>query len=177
MHLRSSNPAVIWITGLPGSGKTTLAIELQNHLGRKELRAIHLDGDQLRAAMSYQDALDMKSRLALAQTYQKLTEILNKQGFTVIVSTVSLFSEIFESNRVIFNNYFEILLDVNFAILESGPRSAQYKQKKDVYNHQIVPEFPKNPNLTLKADIIEDRYNWLKSAISEIEIALDLNVK
>ena len=39
---------VIWITGLSGAGKTTLAIELVQKLERLNIKPVRLDGDSLR---------------------------------------------------------------------------------------------------------------------------------
>ena len=164
---------VIWITGLPGSGKTTLAGSLKIHLEKQGFNVIHLDGDQLRAALNAESVLDLEGRKSLANSYQKLSKLLNDQGFIVIVSTVSLFSEVFEKNRQIFRNYFEILLNADQSFLESGPRKLQYAEPENVYTKNIVPEFPPHPNLTLSANDSKERGLWLEIAISKLTIFLD----
>ena len=168
-----SGSLVIWITGLPGSGKTTLARSLKIHFENQGFNVIHLDGDQLRAALNAENVLDLDGRKRLANSYQKLSKLISDQGFIVIVSTVSLFSEVFETNRKIFLNYFEILLNADQTFLESGPRKLQYEEPENVYTKNIIPEFPAHPNLILSANDSEDRDLWLEIAHSKISIFLD----
>lgn len=170
-----SAPLVIWITGLPGSGKTTLAASLKLHLASKGLQVIHLDGDQLREAFNAHHILDIDGRKKLANSYQKLTKLINDQGFTVIVSTVSLFSEIFSTNRELFQKYFEIFLNTDQGLLIAGPRKKQYEEKDNVYTKNISPEFPTDSNLILFATKSEDRSKWLNSVILQIDSELGSN--
>ena len=166
---------VIWITGLPGSGKTTLASGLKQHLVEKGLNVIHLDGDQLRAALNAEEILDLPGRKKLANSYQNLTRLLLAQGINVVVSTVSLFSNIFTSNRELFPKYFEIFLEADQDLLESGPRSIQYAEQKNVYTKDISPDFPENPSLTLYAHNSRAREKWLEIASSALDEVLKLN--
>lgn len=42
----------IWLTGIPGSGKTTLANLLKDYFQKKNIPAIVLDGDEMRKTIS-----------------------------------------------------------------------------------------------------------------------------
>ena len=92
-----TNPGrVIWITGLSGSGKTTLAKALQKELPG----SILLDGDELREALgSANHGFDVESRKKLAKTYARLAGLLARQGFIVLVATISLFHDLHAWNR------------------------------------------------------------------------------
>ena len=107
---------VIWITGLSGAGKTTLAKGLSLRLENSKLRPILLDGDTLRNIFQ-KDGSDAQSykrdtRLNLALQYGLICQTLSDQGFTVIISTIAMFNEIYAWNRENLNNYFEIFLKV-----------------------------------------------------------------
>lgn len=163
MSLNSAEKAspLIWITGMPGSGKTTLAKDLVSSLKIKGKFCIHLDGDELRHILKKENSdLDYspENRIDLALLYSRLAVALNSQGFIVIVSTVSLFWKVHELNRLSAKNYFEVFLDVDTSLLETGPRRKLYE---NVLRNQLTPEFPISPDIILNANNLADRASWL----------------
>jgi adenylylsulfate kinase-like enzyme len=50
--LRRGRGATIWLTGLPGAGKSTIALELELRLLRAGVSAYRLDGDVLRSGLN-----------------------------------------------------------------------------------------------------------------------------
>lgn len=163
-------PGVVWITGLPGVGKTTLARALVDTLFVKTgVRAVHLDGDSMRSALSTFDHRE-SARKKLALAYQGLAQILADQGFVVIVSTVSLFWEIHESNRERLIGYFEVFLDIPREALEAGPRSELYKGSPALDASQTA-QFPRHPHIRLELNSEGDRDHWLQNL--EAAIGLD----
>lgn len=143
---------VIWITGLSGSGKTTLARALQASLPG----SILLDGDELREALGSADSgFDRNSRLRLASSYSRLAALLAKQGFTVIVATISLFHEIHAWNRANMPGYLEIFLDVPLEVRQSrDPKGLYAKDAQDKTSQMagggVKAEFPLEPHLRLE---------------------------
>ena len=107
---------VLWITGLSGSGKTTLAIEVVRQLREKCSVVISLDGDRLREMFvieaANRESYEHKGRLKLAMQYAHLCKILSMQGFTVVISTISMFREVHTWNRTHLPGYFEVYLKV-----------------------------------------------------------------
>lgn len=105
---------IIWITGLSGAGKSTIALSLRSKLIHLGNQAILLDGDLMREAM--QDphyGFDRKSRIAGAYRYSRFAKMFAEQGFTVIVATISLFHEIHEWNRENLSGYLEVFIDTD----------------------------------------------------------------
>ena len=84
---------ILWFTGQPGSGKTTLAErfikdKLIGFMKIQPVRIIHIDGDDLR------DLTDNKSysedgRRKNIELAQHMARVLDNKGFTVVVSLVS----------------------------------------------------------------------------------------
>ena len=129
------NGQVIWITGLSGAGKTTLAKGLNLRLKKKHLRPILLDGDLLRSIFTAKNVAEQSysrnSRINLGLRYGLLCKALANQGFTVIIATISMFDEIFSWNRENLQNYLEIYLKVPLDELYLRDQKKIYQRYKD----------------------------------------------
>lgn len=109
-------PSVVWITGLSGAGKSELSGELVSRLRAKNVSAVLLDGDELRAVFGV-TAINSSNygragRLALSMQYAHLCRIIASQGLTVVIATISLFREVHVWNRANLPGYFEVYLKV-----------------------------------------------------------------
>lgn len=163
MSTEKTPPAspLLWITGLPGSGKSTLANQVVSVIRISGRQCVLLDGDSLRAILGRTNPdsdYSMQSRKEIAMTYSKIGALLNSQGLMVVISTVSLFWEVQEFNRKNLPNYCEVFLDVDLDLLHSGERKNLYDS---VLRETLIPEFPKNPDIILRATKAIDRKNWL----------------
>ena len=103
---------IIWITGLPGSGKTTLAVNLKSILETKvSNNIVILDGDNIRKMFPYKISYSNEDRRKLALFYSELALLIDQSDCIVICSFVALFHSVHEHTRVNANDYFEIFLD------------------------------------------------------------------
>jgi len=123
---------VIWITGLSGTGKSTLAQEVVLHLKAAGISVVMLDGDELREILGAvevnADNHGRNRRLALAMQYAKLCRILASQGLTVVIATISLFHEVHAWNRSNLPGYFEVYLKVPFDELRRRDPKGIYRR-------------------------------------------------
>ena len=167
--VKTQSPGMVyWITGLPGSGKTTLAEDLSKYLTTHGRQLLHLDGDQLREILGRENAesdYTLENRLKLAEIYSRLAQLISGQGLDVIVSTVSLFHSVQKRNRMEIPCFTEIFLDVSFDVLKSGPRSFLYEE---TLSRGFQPEFPLKPDLILTAQCVGDRLNWFEKLRVEL---------
>lgn len=137
---------VIWITGLPGVGKTQLAQALAARLGDTQ-PCLVLDGDALREALApLGGGYDETGRRRLAATYSNLAALADAQDFTCIVATVSLFAEVHARNRERFVRYLEVLLVCDEAERERR-RPAEHFADGPRPGADIAPEWPRQPHL------------------------------
>lgn len=146
---------VYWITGLPGSGKTTVGNALYYKM-KKQSPVILLDGDVLKSIVSESHpGYSREERLARAKKYSLLCKMISDQGINVIICTVAMFDEIREWNREIFAHYIEIFLNVSMEVLRKRDRKNLYSkatEQDELPGVHYDAEFPKNPDIILKTD-------------------------
>jgi adenylylsulfate kinase-like enzyme len=164
---------LIWITGLPGSGKSTLAASLTTYLRQRGLTVVHLDGDQLREAIAVRQGYDTETRLNFAKSYQAISKVLISQNICVVMSTVSMFKEIYESNRNDFPDYFEVYLDVDFETRNLSGREDLYSKVEFAPGVNQQVDLPTDSDLVLKANSKTDRTTWLEILILKLNGRLE----
>ena len=80
---------VVWITGKPSSGKTTLALAVHRVLVHERTGACVLDGDRVRAALVPEPGYDPKSRDEFYATLANLAALLARQDLVVLVAATA----------------------------------------------------------------------------------------
>ena len=156
--MHTSTGRVIWLTGLSGAGKSTLARALLPLLPG----AVLLDGDELRAVLGAQNTgFDANSRKNLALTYARIAALLARQGFTVVMATISLFHEVHAWNRENLPGYLEVFLDVpEEERRRRDPKGLYAAEKAGNLRHmagaETVVELPLAPHLRLDAATAPD---------------------
>lgn len=113
--------------------------------------AILLDGDELREALgAAQSDFDADSRKRLALTYARLASLLARQGFMVIVATISLFHEVHAWNREHLPGYLEGFLDVSETERRKrDPKGLYAANMRDMAGSKVPAEPPLKPHLRL----------------------------
>ncbi len=148
MKKKLKNKGILfWVTGLSGSGKTTIAKIILPKIIQKFGPTIHLDGDQLRKDLklygySYNDRLDNSKKMT------NIAKIITDQNINVVFSILGLISKIRVRNKKIFKNYIEIFINTKLENIIKLKKKKTYYQKKNVVGVNIKPEFPK------KSDVI-----------------------
>jgi adenylyl-sulfate kinase len=84
--------ATIWLTGLPASGKSTIAAAVEERLVLSGRSAYRLDGDQLRMGLNRDLGFDWESRTENIRRTAEVARILADAGVVVLVSVVSPYS-------------------------------------------------------------------------------------
>lgn len=136
---------VYWITGLSGSGKTTVARLLCERLRASERPAVFLDGDELRSILADDLGYDSASRLACAMRYARLVREFSSQGVRIVIATISMFHEVRRFNRTGIARYCEVWLRVPIAELER-------RDPKGIYGRARRGELENVPGLDLPVE-------------------------
>lgn len=84
-----SRGAVVWISGLPSSGKSTLAIAARARLQGAGFASCVLDGDAIRGALVPSPGYDDESRERFYRTLGNLAALLVEQGIVVLVAATA----------------------------------------------------------------------------------------
>ncbi len=139
---------VIWITGLSGVGKSTIAASVVARFRQRSIAAILLDGDALREALG-ETGLDQDSRKQLAFRYARLAWLFADQGLIAVVATISLRHAIHAFNREQSGRYLEVLIDAD-PVLRS--RRSNDRTGGPRVGDEIAAQFPLLPHLHLSND-------------------------
>lgn len=149
MKLKKNKGILFWITGLSGSGKTTIANKIERNILHKYGPTICLSGDDVRKIFNYKK-FSRKNRLSYALSYSQLCKKITNKNINVIFSTVSLFHKVRKFNRLNINNYLEIYIrsDINKVIKQK--KKFFYKgNHKNIVGKNIKAEFPTSPHITI----------------------------
>ena len=144
---------LIWITGLSGSGKTSIGKEVFKKLKKFEPATLFLDGDNYRELFdSY--GYSREDRLVVAKKIIKLCYFLIQQDINVVCCTISLFNEIHKENRRLFDEYYEIYISCQMEELVRRDQKGLYSKAlagkiNNVVGVDIDFDMPTQPFLSL----------------------------
>ena len=170
---------IIWITGLPGSGKTTLAKKIKSKLDHKiSNNVVLLDGDNVRSILPYQISYSNEDRKKIALFYSELALLIEKSNCIVICSFVALFHNIQEHTRLKATDYFEIFLNPSLDELVKKNKKDLYSENSDYMLNQFTKhEFPKNPDLIINSiinGVYQDNSNEITNKLfKKLEVKLN----
>jgi len=164
-----------WFTGLPCSGKTTVARKAQEILQQQGYRVELLDGDELRKHFSAGVGFSKEDRSNHLKRVSFLAHLLTKHGVIVLASFVSPYRENRDyARQLIGKQFFEIYADAPLEVCIKRDVKGMYKKAlageiKDFTGVQDPYEVPPSPELVLKTaeepleQSVEKLFAFLKS--------------
>jgi adenylylsulfate kinase-like enzyme len=163
---------IIWLIGLSGAGKTTIASEMYTRLQCDTDNLVLLDGDVLRDVWGDKPGHDISGRMLNAHRISHLCKMLDEQGIHVIASVLSNFPEWQAWNREHFSTYFEIYLDVPLDVVEARDTKGIYAahragREPNVVGLDIPFTPPANPDMVLDSSGAHDSAVVLAARIIE----------
>ena len=88
MHHRS---AVLWFTGLPGAGKSTIANLVESGLNARGIHTIMLDGDNVRHGLNRDLGFTESDRVENIRRIGEVAKLMTEAGLIVLCSFISPF--------------------------------------------------------------------------------------
>lgn len=126
--------ATVWLTGLPGAGKTTLARELERRLLSTAGAVCVLDGDELREGLSRDLGLSREDRGEQARRAAEVAALLSKSGTVAVVALVSPYKadrcRARELHERLGLRFLEVWLDTPLAICERRDPKGLYARAR-----------------------------------------------
>ncbi len=149
MKINKKEGILFWITGVSGSGKTTIGKKIHKEINKKYGSTVMISGDNIRNIFQIKK-YDFENRKKIAENYSKFCKYLVKNKINVIFATVSLFHDIHEKNKRIFKNYIEIFIDCKINVVKKISKKKIYlKPEKNIWGRNLKPQYPKKPKIII----------------------------
>lgn len=149
---------VIWLTGLPGSGKSTTAKILESRLRCLGLKVECLDGDDLRKTISPDVGFSRQDRELHCRRVTYISSLLARNGIVAIVALVSPYRTIREYARDNIQNFVEVWVKCSLDTCTRRDPKKLYKNANEgkisnMTGVQDSYEPPINPEVIIDTEI------------------------
>jgi bifunctional enzyme CysN/CysC len=150
----------IWLTGLPGAGKTTLASALEQRLRDQGRPTCVLDGDGLRAGLCRDLGFSEADRIENIRRVAEVARLMVDAGLTVMVALVSPFRAQRRLARQLLSDgeFIEVFVDTPLEECERRDPKGMYAMArrgklKDFTGIDSPYERPENPELRIDTSV------------------------
>lgn len=126
---------VLWMTGLSGSGKTTIAKIVEGELRERGLKVERLDGDTVRQNLTSDLGFSKEDREKNIERVTFVAKLLSRNGVACICSFISPYTAIREKVRRETTNFIEVYIDADLdTVIE--------RDVKGLYKKAMAGEIP-----------------------------------
>ncbi|MGH2694108.1 MAG: adenylyl-sulfate kinase, partial [Actinomycetota bacterium] len=122
--------AVIWFTGLSGSGKTTIAHGVQDKLMESGVPVEILDGDVVRENLSKGLGFSKEDRDTNIRRIAFVAHLLQRNGVFVITAAISPYRSVREEARVMIKDFIEVFADAPLEVCEERDVKGLYQKAR-----------------------------------------------
>lgn len=150
-------PVVVWLTGLSGSGKSTIADTLELRLFTLGYSTYTLDGDNVRHGLSNDLGFAEADRAENIRRVAELAKLMADAGLIVIAAFISPFISERENARKIIalNEFVEVFVDTPFDVCEARDPKGLYEKAragklKNFTGIDSEYQKPTNPEIVLR---------------------------
>jgi len=128
---RGHTGAILWLTGLPGAGKSTLARSIERRIFDRGGTPILLDGDTLRAGLNSDLGFSPQDRSENVRRLAEVAAHLARNGFIAIVAAISpAAADRVRAREIGKQRFHEIYVDAPQEVCERRDPNGQYRQAR-----------------------------------------------
>ena len=157
--LINQKPILIWLSGISGSGKSTIANELEKKLYENNFLSYLLDGDNIRIGLNKDLGFTDDDRKENIRRISEVSRLMLDAGLIVITAFISPFKEERQlaKSLVLEENYFLVHVDCSVEKCEERDVKGLYKKARagEIKNFTGIDspyEVPENPNLIVNTE-------------------------
>jgi len=154
--LKNQKPAVLWLTGLSGAGKSTIANMVEKKLARMNRHTFLLDGDNVRHGLNRDLGFTDADRVENIRRLGEVAKLMTDAGLIVITAFISPFRSERDMVRQMIRagEFFEIHVDTPLAVAEERDVKGLYKKARagELKNFTGIDspyEAPLNPEIRI----------------------------
>ena len=152
----NQKPAIFWMTGLSGSGKSTIANAVEHQLAQKGFHTFLLDGDNVRHGLNKDLGFTEADRIENIRRIGEVSKLMMDAGLVVITAFISPFQSERKMVRELVdaNEFVEIFIDTPLHLAEERDVKGLYAkaragQLKNFTGIDSPYERPTKPEITI----------------------------
>jgi adenylylsulfate kinase len=157
-QLNGHRGCTVWLTGLSGSGKSTIAVELEKRLWDRGVRAYILDGDNVRHGLNKNLGFSPADRTENIRRIGEVAKLFTEAGMVAITAFISPYREDRDQVRALMpDDFVEVLVECPLEVCEQRDVKGLYQkaragQIKEFTGISAPYEPPAKPELALRTD-------------------------
>ena len=159
--MKHQKPAVLWLTGLSGSGKSTIANILEKKLARMNRHTFLLDGDNVRHGLNKDLGFTEADRVENIRRVGEVAKLMADAGLIVITAFISPFRSERDMVRAMMppGEFIEVLVDTPLEVAEARDVKGLYAkarsgQLKNFTGIDSPYEAPENPEIHIDTTVM-----------------------
>ncbi len=131
-ELKHQKPAVLWFTGLPGAGKSTIANLVEKKLAALGRHTMMLDGDNVRLGLNKDLGFTVPDRIENVRRISEVARLMAEAGLMVIAATISPFAAERAKVRALVpaGEFWEIFVDTPLEEAEKRDTKGLYRKAR-----------------------------------------------
>jgi adenylylsulfate kinase len=157
--LNNHKSCCVWFTGLPASGKSTIASEVEHQLHKKGIRTYLLDGDNVRHGLNSNLGFSPEDREENIRRIGEVAKLFVDAGMITFVAFISPYRKDRERARHILEDgeFIEVYIKCPVEVCEQRDPKGQYQKAKKGEIKEFTGisapyEEPLNPEIVLETD-------------------------